>query len=81
MIRLEAPRARVSATEVDNTNFQDPGSFQKGEYASVNLLYYPLENLLVGGELLWGERTNNDDVSDDAIRFQFTVKYNFGIKL
>jgi hypothetical protein len=70
-----------SFTEVDNTNFQDPGSFQKGEYASANLLYYPLENLMVGGELLWGERTNNDDASDDAVRFQFTVKYNFGIKL
>ena len=70
-----------SFTEVDNTDFQDPGAFQKGEYASVNLLYYPLENLLVGGELLWGERTNNDDASDDAVRFQFTVKYNFGIKL
>ena len=47
----------------------------------MNLLYYPLENLMVGGELLWGERTNNDDASDDAVRFQFTVKYNFGIKL
>jgi hypothetical protein len=70
-----------SFTEVDNTNFQDPTSFQKGEYASGNLLYYPLDNLMVGGELLWGQRTNNDDASDDVVRFQFTVKYNFGIKL
>jgi hypothetical protein len=70
-----------SFTEVDNTNFQDPTSFQKGEYASGNLLYYPLDNLMVGGELLWGKRTNNDDASDDVVRFQFTVKYNFGTKL
>ena len=49
-----------SYTEVDNTNFQDPATFQKGEYASVNLLYYPAENLMIGGELLWGQRTNND---------------------
>jgi len=70
-----------SFTEVDNTNFQDPTSFQKGEYASGNLLYFPLDNLMVGGELLWGKRTNNDDASDDVVRFQFTVKYNFGIKL
>ena len=70
-----------SYTEVDNTNFQDPGAFHKGDYASGNLLYYPGDNLMVGGELLWGKRTNNDGANDDDIRFQFTVKYNFGIKL
>ena len=66
---------------MDNTNFQDPAAFQKGEYASVNLLYYPAENLMIGGELLWGQRTNNDGAAGDDVRFQFTVKYNFGIKL
>jgi hypothetical protein len=70
-----------SFTEVDNTNFQDPGSFQKGDYASGNLLYYPADNLMIGGELMWGQRTNNDDESEDDVRFQFSVKYNFGIKL
>jgi len=69
-----------SYTEVDNTNFQDPGAFNKGEYASGNLLYYPGENLMIGGELMWGQRTVNDDESDDDLRFQFSVKYNFGIK-
>ena len=70
-----------SFTEVDNTNFQDPGAFQKIDYASGNVLYYPAENLMVGAELMWGERTNNDDASEDDVRFQFTVKYNFGITL
>jgi hypothetical protein len=70
-----------SFTEVDNTDFQDPGSFQKGDYASGNLLYYPADNLMLGAELMWGERTNNDDASEDNVRFQFSVKYNFGIKL
>ena len=70
-----------SYTEVDNTNFQDPTTFHKGEYASVNLLYYPAENLMIGGEGLYGSHTNNDGADDDAFRFQFTVKYNFGIKL
>jgi hypothetical protein len=68
-----------SFTEVDNTNFQDAGAFQKIDYASGNLLYYPAENLMLGGELMWGERTNNDGDSEDGFRFQFTVKYNFGI--
>ena len=70
-----------SYTEVDNTNFQDPGAFHKGQYASTNLLFYPGENLMVGGELMWGERENNDGASDDDVRFQFSVKYNFGISL
>jgi hypothetical protein len=70
-----------SFTEVDNTNFQDPGSFHRIDYASGNLLYYPADNLMIGGELLWGERENNDGASEDDVRFQFSVKYSFGIKL
>jgi len=70
-----------SLTQVDNTNFQDASTFHKGDYASVNLLTYPVDNLMIGGEVLYGKRTNNDGASDDDIRFQFTVKYNFGIKL
>jgi DcaP outer membrane protein len=70
-----------SYTEVDNTNFQDPGAFQQIDYASGNLLYYPAENLMFGAELMWGERTNNDGASEDNVRFQFTAKYSFGTKL
>ena len=70
-----------SYTEVDNTNFQDGSAFQKGEYASVNLLATPAKNVMVGGELLWGKRTNNDGSSGDDMRFQFTVKYNFSSTL
>jgi hypothetical protein len=36
---------------------------------------------MVGAELMWGERKNNDDDTADDFRFQFSVKYNFGIKL
>jgi hypothetical protein len=66
-----------SYTEVDNTNFQDPGAFHKGEYATVNLLAYPAKNLLVGGELQWGKRTNNVTGSGDVTRLQISVKYSF----
>jgi DcaP outer membrane protein len=70
-----------SYTEVDNTNFQDPTAFHKIDYASGNLLYYPADNLMFGAELMWGELTTNDGASEDDVRFQFTAKYNFGIKL
>ena len=47
-----------SFTDVDNTNFQDPGAYQKGDYASGNLLFYPADNLMIGAELMWGKRTH-----------------------
>jgi hypothetical protein len=47
----------------------------------VNLLWTPVSNVLVGGEALWGDLKNNDGLSGRDWRFQFTVKYNFGIKL
>ena len=70
-----------SFTQVDNTNLQDSNAFQKGEYASANLLYTPADNLLIGGELLWGKRTDNNGATGDDIRFQFSVKYSFGAKI
>ena len=70
-----------SYTEVDNTTFQDSGTFNKGEYASTNLLYYPADNLMFGAELLWGKKTVNAGSSDVDVRFQFSAKYSFGTKL
>lgn len=70
-----------SFTEVDNTNFQSPTAYNKGQYASVNLLTYPVDNLMIGAELLWGERENNDGASGEDTRFQFSIKYDFGVKL
>jgi hypothetical protein len=70
-----------SFTQVDNTSLQDPGAFHKGEYASLNLLYTPAKNILIGGELLWGKRTDNDGRSGDDWRFQFSVKYSFGAQI
>lgn len=68
-----------SFTEVDNTSLQTGDAFHKGEYASVNLLYFPGANLLFGGELLWGQRTDDNGASGEDTRFQFSAKYNFGI--
>jgi hypothetical protein len=70
-----------SFTQVDNTNLQDPVAFHKGEYASLNLLYTPAKSIMVGAELLWGQRTDNDGRSGDDVRFQFSVKYSFGTQI
>ena len=70
-----------SYTKADNTNFQDPLAFHKGEYASANLVCYPADHLLLGAEVLWGRRANADGASDDDVRVQFTARYTFGGRL
>ena len=69
-----------SFTEVDNTNFQDPTAFQKGEYASANLLWTPADQILTGAELLWGKRTDNDGATGSDLRLQYTFKLSFSSK-
>lgn len=67
-----------SFTDVDNTPGQTPDTFKRGQYASTNLLYYPARNILVGAELLWGEREDFNGATGDDTRIQVTFKYNFG---
>ncbi len=66
-----------SRTEVDNTSFQSADAFNTGQYASVNLLYKPDPNLLMGAELLWGQREDNDGAQGDDVRLQVSFRYSF----
>jgi hypothetical protein len=70
-----------SQTQVSNTNFQSTTAFHKGQYASVNLLAYPASKVMVGVEVMYGKLYNNDGTTGDDVRFQFSVKYDFGTKL
>jgi hypothetical protein len=70
--------AGYSQLKIDNTVLQSPSAFHRGQYALGNLLYYPAENVMVGGELQWGRRKNSADgfrVND--YRMQFSFRYNF----
>lgn len=67
-----------SMLDIDNSNAQAPDAFKKGQYALVNLLYYPTANALVGVEYQWGARENFKDGWDyNASKVQLTFKYNF----
>jgi hypothetical protein len=71
-----------SRQDNDNTDGQAPSAFKNGQYAVGNLLYYPAQNFMVGGELQWGRRENfSDGFSVDGFKVQFSVKYNFSYKL
>lgn len=66
-----------SQTRVDNTSFQTGDAFRSGQYASANLLYTPDKRILMGAELLWGQREDNDGDHGEDFRIQFSFKYNF----
>jgi len=84
-----------SFLDMDNTDLQDYDAFNKGQYALINLLYYPIENVMMGAELQWGNRENfNNLVEDgedqypdnylkttDILKVQFSFKYNFSHKV
>jgi hypothetical protein len=42
------------------------------------VIWTPYRLVDLGGELLWGERTNKDGSRGDAWRFQFAVTYRIG---
>lgn len=66
----------------DNREGQNPDAFRRGHYALGNLLYSPVPNVLVGGELQWGRRENYlDGFSSDGVKVQFSFKYNFSAKI
>jgi len=71
-----------SLTDIDNTDAQAPAAYKNGQYALGNLLYIPVTNVMVGGELQWGRRENfSDGFQSDGLKLQFSFRYNFSWKL
>jgi DcaP outer membrane protein len=66
----------------DNREGQNPDAFRRGHYALGNLLYTPVANVMVGGELQWGRRENYlDGFTSDGLKLQFSFKYNFSARI
>ena len=67
-----------SLIDMDNTDAQAPDAYRRGQYGLVNLIYSPVKNVVMGGELQWGRRANfSDGFSSEDVRIQFSFKYNF----
>lgn len=74
----------------NTTESQLSTAYKMGQYASVNLLYTPVKNFVLGPELQWGMRHNNDFAGDpefglpaangnsgNDVKVQFSVRYVF----
>jgi hypothetical protein len=67
-----------SRVDIQNSDLQTEDAFRIGQYASVNLLWTPVKNILMGGEFQWGYRQNKGfGYSFNDYRLQFSAKYSF----
>lgn len=67
-----------SAIVTDNSDGQKSEAFREGKYASTNLLFYPVPNMMAGVELQWFNRENyNDGWKTSATKIQFSCRYFF----
>ena len=67
-----------SMLDISNSNGQAPDAFRRGHYGSGNFLFYPVQNVMVGTEVIWGRRENFlDGFSSEDVHVQFSFKYNF----
>jgi hypothetical protein len=74
----------------NTTEAQLSTAYEAGQYASINLLYSPVKNCVLGPELQWGMRQNNDFAGDpqfnlaaaegnsgNDVKLQFSFRYVF----
>ncbi|MGH9759858.1 MAG: DcaP family trimeric outer membrane transporter, partial [Blastocatellia bacterium] len=67
-----------SLMNIENSNGQAADAYHRGQYAVSNLLFYPVDNVMIGGEFQWGRRANfGDGFSVNDYRVQFAFRYNF----
>ncbi len=75
--KLFSSSVGYSMIDIDNSNGMTGTSFKKGQYALANLMYYPVNNVMLGAEYQWGQRDNLNGFKSTDTRIQFSFKYNF----
>jgi len=70
-----------SMVNVTNSDGQADNAFHNGQYASTNLLWTPVPNVMMGGELQYSRRANfRNDFDFNDFKLQFSFKYSFSQK-
>lgn len=60
-----------------NTLYQSNSAFKVGQYGAVNIIYYPVDNVLIGAEFLFARRDNKDGWWYTNPQARLGFKYNF----
>jgi hypothetical protein len=67
-----------SFENIDNSNAELHSDFHQGDYALTNLTFYPVKNVMVGGEFQYGRRVNfADGFNVNDYKLQFSAKFNY----
>jgi DcaP outer membrane protein len=67
-----------SVETIDNSDLQSPIAYKQGQYGLVNVLYYPVSNVMAGIEYDFGRRDNfSDGFHSTMSEVRFAFKYNF----
>lgn len=68
-----------SMLNIWNSDAESPADFHQGYYALTNLLFYPVKNVMAGGEFQYGRRVNfRNGYNFNDYRVQFSFKYSYG---
>jgi hypothetical protein len=71
-----------SMISIENSDGQLPSAFHQGQYALVNLLFYPVPGMMFGPEVQYIHRTNFSNGFDTGgFRLQVSGKYNFAASI
>ncbi|WP_237056789.1 DcaP family trimeric outer membrane transporter [Microbulbifer sediminum] len=70
-----------SGLDINNSDGQLERAYEQGEYASINLLYHPVDSVILGPELIWADREARDDFRSEDWRLQLSFKYKFNMNL
>lgn len=63
--------------DIDNLSVEPPNALSRTLYLAGNLIWSPIKQMDIGGELLWGQRKNKDGSKGSDTRLQFSARYNF----
>jgi hypothetical protein len=76
--KLFSTSVGASYEHTKNSDLQSPSDFKDGQYALINLLYYPVDNMMCGVEFLYARRDNyNDGFHSYDPQLRVAFKYNF----
>jgi hypothetical protein len=66
-----------SMIDLDTSDGQDSTEFKQGQIATINLLHYPADHVMLGTEFSWGEREDISGNIGSDYRVQFSLKVDF----